>query len=415
MTAEMTMDVVETVNREFWEDDLQLCLDPWLSLAKDRNYMRAWVAGLTKRQLQILSESLGLDGGGGLQKQREALVRCDGQLIPYFLVDRYAYRRSKFATADYASTVLPEKVMEICRSGEGGHDIVALLFAIYRKDSAHLRTLYQLERIHSTGFARMKLKETVRRPVGSFMEFLTKDVVKHILTEFDRDKNDGRTSEFKNIVPHAGHHLLFIRREEQRSVLLKSRHAIHGFRPEWIILNFRDNGKGVDISSLSMSVPLEIANRLASAYFGQKCEYENEVQVTYKAQIVKILNLLRTDECDFLRFVEVVVGNSPLDGAPVVRISNEESESIAESIRHFEKTVGKVMDDIDLIKSIKVLYCGKRVKIMFERVENVEEGYVVRYHDAVLNAKQRRMFETKLREEPYGLRILSTEKRHKQR
>jgi hypothetical protein len=363
----------------------------------------------------VLCTNLGLDGNGRLQDQREALLGRDGQLTPYYLVERFAFRRSKFATADYAAAVLPSNTLDECRAAENDFDTLALLFALYRRDPGHLRTVYHLERIHSTGFAWMKLKGNVRRPEKvSFLDFLTPKVVERVLVEFDRDRHDGRASEFKNILPHGEHHLLFVRREERRTLLLKSHTTIHGFNPEWIVLDFRDNGKGVDISSLSMSVPLEIANRVASAYFDHKCEYENEVQVTYKQQIVKFMDKLRKDECDFLALVEVTVRNSPLDGAPGLRISSEESESIAESIRHFEKAVGKIIDEIDLIKSIKVLYAGKRVRMMFERVEDADQGYVVRYHDAVLNAKERRSFESKLREDPYGLRVLSTEKRHKQ-
>jgi hypothetical protein len=404
--------------RTFWEDELELCLDPWLDKARDKTVMRGWVEGLTKRQVRVLCLSLHLDPGPKLQDQREAIRHCKDQLTQYYLVDRFAYRRSKFATADFASTVLSPAVIDECRAGEDGFDTEALLFALYRKDPAHLRTVYHLERIHSTGFARMKLKGNVRRPKKtSFVEFLTPKVVERALLEFDRDENDGRTSEFKSIVPHGEHHLVFIRREEQRSMLIKSRHAIHAFKPDWIVLDFRENGKGVDISSRSTSVPVKIANRLASAYFGGKHEYENEVQVTYEQQIVKFLDRLRRDQCidDGFTLVEVSVRNSPLDGSPGLRISGEDCESIAESIRHFERVVAKIMDKIALVKSIKVLYADKRVMMKFEPAEGVEQGYVVRYQDAVLNAKERDAFLAKLREEPYGLRVLSTEKQHKQR
>ena len=415
MANEIASGIGESAHREFWENDLELGLDPWLGLADDRNYIRNWAEELSKRQLQVLCESLGLDGGGRLQDQRDAVLGCNGQLTPYFLVDRFSFRRSKFATGDYAATVLPKKVVEDCRTGESGFDTLALLFALYRKDPTHHRTVYHLERIHSTGFARMKIKGNARQQKKSFVEFLTPEVVKPALLLFDRDENDGRTSEFKNVVLHGDHHLVFIRREEQRSMLIKSRHAIHAFKPDWIVLDFRDNGKGVDISSRSTTLPLKIANRLASAYFGGKQEYENEVQVTSEQQIVKFLDRLRMDQCidDGFTLVEVAVRNSPLNGSPGLRISSEDSESIAESIRHFEKVVAKIMDKVGLVKSIKVLYADKRVMMKFESPDGVGQGYVVRYQDAVLNAKERDAFLSILREEPYGLRVLSTEKQHK--
>lgn len=139
--------------------------------------------------------------------------------------------------------------------------------------------------------------------------------------------------------------------------------------------------------------------------------------MTYEQQIVKFLDRLRKDECidDGFTLVEVSVHNSPLEGSPGLRISGDDSESIAESIRHFEKAVAKIMDPIALVKSVKVLYADKRVMVKFEPAKGVEQGYVVRYQDAVLNAKEREAFLSKLREEPYGLRVLSTEKQHKQR
>jgi len=400
--------------RTFWEDELELCLDPWLDKARDKTVMRGWVEGLTKRQVRVLCLSLHLDPGPKLQDQREAIRHCKDQLTQYYLVDRFAYRRSKFATADFASTVLSPAVIDECRAGEDGFDTEALLFALYQLDPAHLRTVFHLEKVHSTGFARMKLKGKARRSRKTFQEFLQPEIVEHTLNRFDADHNDGRSSEFKNIVAHGEHHFLFIRREQRRAMLLKSRHAVHGFKPEWIVLGFRNHGKGVDISSLSMSAPVEIAERLASAYFGRQCEYENEVEVTYKAQIEKFLAALRRDDDGPPPLVEVAVKNSALDGAPSLRISSDDGESIAESVRHFEKAVGRILGDIDLIKSIKVLFSGKRVKLLFEPVEGVKEGYVVRYTDSSLNATEREVFVTKLRGEPHGLRILPSEKRHKQ-
>ena len=103
----------------------------------------------------------------------------------------------------------------------------------------------------------MRLKDTVRRPQQSFQEFLSPERVKDILDEFDYVKSDGRISEFKDVVNHNGHHLVFIRRAERPDLLLQEGGIIHGYRPEWIILDFTDSAKRVNISSVSISVPLE--------------------------------------------------------------------------------------------------------------------------------------------------------------
>lgn len=401
------------VTRDFWENHLQMCIDPWLQNAADAQYMRRWLGDLNKLHLRMMCGYLGVDWDAKLEDQRESLLACNGRLTPYYLVERFAYRRSRFAISDYAATVLAKPIFDSCRSGEA-FDTLALLLALYNNSPEHLRTVYHLEKVHSTGFARMKLKGRARKPKKSFREFLTSAVLKRLLAEFDARRDDGRASELMNIVPDTDHPVAFIRREEQRSMLLRSSRAVHGFKPEWIILDFRDNAKRVDISSHSISVPLELANRIASAYFRTDCEYVNEVEVTPKALIDKLLDLLKRDAVDFLKLVEVHVKNSPLEGAPVLKLSSDGDESVADSVRHFEKVIGAILADLDLIKAIKVLFCGKRVKLTLEAVPDAPEGYCVRYTDKTLNKRERDAFETKVREEPYGIRVLSTEKRHKQ-
>lgn len=414
MAESPVVNTTGAVIREFWEDDLQMSLVPWLQNAEDASFLRTWLSKLKKRQLAILCSCFGIEGDLPLGQRRAALSERNGHLSSYYLVDRFAYRRSKFAVSDFANTVLPPEIVARCQSGEEGIDAAALLFALYHRDPAHLRTVFHLEKVHTTGFARMKLKGNARAKKKTFKEFLTPEVVGDVLTTLDNQRNDGRVSEFKNIVEHGQHHLLFVRRGERRNLILQGSHAVHGYEPEWIVLDFRSNGKGVDISSVSMAVPLEIANLLASKYFGGQHEYENEIQVNYKPLVVNFLNCLREDKCTFLKLVEVTIKNSPLDGAAGLRLSSDGDESIALSVKHFEKLAGPIMSEVTLIKSVKVLYQGKRVKLLFEAVDGVEDGFSVRYADRALNAPQRAAFVEALGKAPHGLRVLSTEKRHKQ-
>jgi len=188
--------------------------------------------------------------------------------------------------------------------------------------------------------------------------------------------------------------------------------VVHGYRPEWIILDFTDGAKRVNISSVSVSVPLEIANRLASGYFGRSCEYENESRVTYAKQLERFLDVLRKDKTGELLLVEVVVLNSPLEGSPKIKITDPDSHPIGDAIGHFEKVVGGILSDIENIESIKVHYRKKRVSLIFEKVEGSDDEYVVRYSDHRLNALERRSFEEHLRN-VHGIPVLSTEKRFK--
>ena len=403
-----------TINRDFWENDLQISIDPWLEQARSSYFVERWLAGLTKRQLQVLRSNLGSDGDETtLAEKRRALAGSNGELTPYILVYRFAYRRATFAIANYADRVMGGE-LETFRTGENKYDLLAILFALYRRDPAHLKTVYHLEKVDSTGFARMKLKGKVRLPAKqTFHDFITANdsPVPAILEAFDAKKRDRRASEFKEVVSDADRDLVFIRREELPSMVLKARRAFHGFRPEWIVLDFHDNGRRVDIGSHSMTVPLDIANKIMSAYVGAPCVYENEIQITYKQQILAFFEMLKGDADKYFKLAEIAVRNSPLDEAPLLDIGASGTNSIAKSVRHFEQAVGPVMNNPDLIRSLKVLYSKKRIKLTFEPRAEVADGYVVRYTDSVLNPKERKAFEAIIRKKPYGIRILSSEKR----
>ena len=265
-------------------------------------------------------------------------------------------------------------------------------------------------KIQKSGFARMALKNRVRSPEGLFHNFLKPDRVKGILKEFDRSRGDQRTSEFKEVILVDGRPIVFIRRAEKPDLIIRTVGVLHGFRPEWIILDFSGDAKRVNISSDSTSVPLEIANRLASAWFGSECEYENESLTTYSQQLNRFLDLIKEDQAGNLAFVEINHKNSPLQGGGKLLLSNE--ASIGETVRHFEQVFGSITSELGEIKSIKVRYRQKRVSLIFETVGGAADAFVVRYSDNRLNVRERRSFEELMRKN-HGIPVLSTEKRQK--
>lgn len=412
-----TMNVLEEAGsaaREFWEDDLETALDPILARGRRDGAMEEWIGNRTGRQVNILCANLGRDENGPVREKKNVLRSTSpDDLLPYLLVDRFSKFKSKIATIDFAKGVLTPDTLDTCRIQDDEFDKTALLFAIYHRRTQDLRVVFHLDKIHKSGFARMKLQQTVSRRPESFQDFLRPDTVKGALTDFDVAKRDGRTSEFKDVVAHGDSHLVFIRRAERPDLILRSGGVVHGHRPEWIILDFRDNGKRVHISSVSVSVPLEIANRLASRYFDKPCEYENESRITYTKQLERFLTLLKDDQAEQLRFVELVVSNCPLEGAPKIKITDPDSNGIGGAVGHFEKAVGRVLGGIERIESIKVYYRKKRVSLFFNPVEeDAADQYIVRYSDHQLNASQRRSFEDHMRD-IHGIPVLSTEKRFK--
>jgi len=399
--------------RTFWEDDLELGVENLRTLAHAAGFMKDWIAHRTGRQLNTLFDCLGLAANQSARRKKQVLSPDDAGLWPFVLVEQFAKFKSKVAVADLAQGLLPQGILDACRVGAEGFDKVALLFAMYHRNWQDLRLVFHLDKIHKTGFARMRLGKSVRRPRQALKDFLQPDAVRDILVAFDKAKGDGHTSELKDVVVHDGRHLVFIRRAERPDHILRAGEMVHGYRPEWIILDFTEDAKRVNISSVSVSVPLEIANRLASGYFHATCEYENECQITHAKQLEHFLKTLQAKDDGDLVLVEIVVTNSPLDGAPKFKISDADSKPIGRAIAHFERVVGKLLAHVDHIDSVKVRYRKKRISLIFERQDGSDGEYVVRYSDHRLNAGERRRFEELIRSS-HGIKILSTEKRFKQ-
>ena len=83
--------------------------------------------------------------------------------------------------------------------------------------------------------------------------------------------------------------------------------------------------------------------------------------------------------------------------------------AIGGAIGHFETAVGGLLSGIE---SIKVHYRKKRVSLIFNKEEEANDEYVVRYSDHRLNAAERRSFEDHMGG-VHGISVLSTEKRFK--
>lgn len=399
---------------KFWEDDLELPREHILRQLERDGYFDAWVKKRTGRQLAILRDALRIDGDASTRKLKAQIRESNGDLQHYVLVDQFSQFKAKVGVIDFAGRVLPAAIVEACRIGDTGYDTTALLFAVFQQRWSDLRLIFHLDKIHKTGFARMKLRGKMRRPRQAFRDFLRDQRIGDVLARFDKSRRDGRASELKAVIPLGESDLVFIRRPNRPGRLVGLQGGIiHAYDPEWIILDYRDEGTRVNIASASVSLPLEIANRLASAYYGRDREYENESEVTYRKQLERFLSEVRTARQGDLILVETQVANSPLTGSPRLKISQPDSRSIGDAISHFDKAIGKLLSRVEHIESVKVLFCQKRVSLIFEPIQGSLEEFVVRYSDQRLNALQRIEFEKHMRD-AHGITVLSTEKQFKQ-
>jgi hypothetical protein len=161
------------------------------------------------------------------------------------------------------------------------------------------------------------------------------------------------------------------------------------------MLDFSESAKQVRIASASNGPSLEIANQIASTYYGMPCDYEDEHLVTYRRQLVLFLRRLQAGQDSQVRLIELSMRNSPLEGSPNVIISA--AGPIGRAIRHFEHAVGNLLTDIQHVTGVTVIFRGKRVRLLFEPIEQTNDEFIVRYRDQRLSPSGSLDFEEHLK------------------
>ena len=397
--ASILLEHVGAPPREFWENELEIPIDPTLAKAAEAGAIEYWLASRHGPERLILHRLI-----NAVPVQVRAELRKMA-MLPYMLVHEFTKGKSKAAAIEHAQRVLPDPLLELCRTKTGDLDPQAVCFAMYHQTPTELISVLCLDKVYKFGFAKMRLLQSIRRPEQAFADFLTPETAAAILRTLDA--GDHRC-ELKRILQDGDQHTVFIRRPERPDRILRDGQIVHGYRPEWIMLEFSDSAKYVRIASISNRIPVEIANRIATAYYGTPCEYENEKLVTYRQQLCLFLRRLQADKDPELQLVELDRSNFPVAGAPTVRLSDP--QSIGPAVGQLEQTIGPFLMDVEQLARIKALFHGKRVTLYFERIEQAEDEFVVRCSDHRLNPSERRELEEHLKV-TYAIAALSTEKR----
>ncbi len=403
---------------EFWASELEFDHARAARELEHANSLSEWIDDLPGHQVGMLCVLLGIDHDQSVQKLRPLLHERASATSPFYIVAQFGRFKSEVAVVEVAREALSPHLVDLCLKrrrkpkddGEDRYDKTALLFGLYAQDPRLLKQAFHFDKVHRKGFASMVLAEPARHtPKTSFAAFLSESHVGAILQSYQRSHRDGSVCELQGIWTREGRHYVFIRRTERPDHIHDGRSIVHGYRAEWIVLDFSPDGDQVNIASRSVEEPREVAARIASAFFGCDCRFVNEEKVTEAETIMEFIGGARASG-NGLGLVEVCVENSPLRGAAKLRMSHEDALSLGESLDHFDQAVGNLIESLEDLLWIKVLYRGKRVGLQFDQDGIGNEYYVVRYTDQRLNAFERRRFEQTMRED-HGVAILSTEKR----
>ena len=399
------------IDEAFWGDRLEVGTDLIQQQLADDEFMERWSTGLGPRRRAILVDELALEPGNGKKQARSEILDRRDELLPFLLVDAAASGKRTYAILEVARAKLPEESVEACRvkSAEDKFDRHALMWKLYLDDPEHLELVFRLDQCQRRGFARMVLPRLPRTNGVDAAKFFRKANLQKILDAYEKENRTHRKSVCAGVLHDGGNYQVFIKRDTKESFVSHGAKNTFGFEREWIILDVEPDLRRVSICSISPDVPLLIANRIASTFFGKDVEYQNDTIETEADKISTFLHAL-VGRQGTLPLVELTAKNCGLDGSPQLRLNDQHNESIGPALQQFAAAFGNPLDHLGDIESIKVHAFKKRVKMIFEPVEGDDERFVVRYADQPLNGAQRREFE-QMMEQEHGITVLSTEKR----
>ena len=188
----------------------------------------------------MLRHLLGLPVGAPLRERKEELRGRREELVRFVPAAAFALRKSMLATLDVAGGCLDRVELAIAQDGHDRYDTMALVFAILHRSWPELEKVFHLDKLHKVGFERMRLDNPPRRPPRGFKEFLASGELRAVLERYDAEKRDRHTSDLRQVIELRDADVVFIRRPHQESYLLTGERVVHGFTPDQIVLDFRD-------------------------------------------------------------------------------------------------------------------------------------------------------------------------------
>jgi hypothetical protein len=407
-----TMGALPFDEEVYWARDLRLGrYEQHVPLLDDPSTRLAWVckAFRNKRVLRILARTIEVSEKGSV-KQIQCRVSQDAtQAVRFLLVAAFAAYKVPAAVSDIAEAVLGQDELEECRLDSGSYDRLGLLLYLYLRDPQALVRVRGLNSWHRKGAAAMVLAEEPPRPREPLEDFMTEARV----TEALEGLNLGPSAPpliFEMVIPRVDEsHLLFLRRGHRptHNWSFDGQRIHHGLDEELIILRFHDHARRVLISSTTSELPRRVADRLASAYFGESCRYQDDQPEVEHRQVENLLGSITDPDDGRLPVVELLVDNAPLAGRKKLMISEDGDGDIIEAIDDFEARVGNLLDDPDDIARIKVRFQGRRVSLFFPKRQGIR---CVEYGDGRLDNNRCLAFETFMRS-AFGIVVRSTERK----
>ena len=372
--APQVADVGPIHDPDFWLQDLRLGRYGELAKNIDDPVYRAervatWFR--TKRILAYVAERLGLRNDGAVSDLQAQLVESGPALLPYLAVAAFAPHKLPVAILDAATAILSPEDLTASQDGRGQHDRLLLLLRILDAQPAALAHVRGLHIWHRSGGAALTLgSRAPHRKVG-FVDFLTRDQIERAVASV-RLPRGVPSVRYEMTVPRPGGDVIVVLSRNLRRAHHWSddgRQLSHGHDEELIVLHFSDQGRRVRVSAKTAELPRQIAEAIAGGWFEEPCSYQDDLAPAEPASLQRMVAALVTRQVAGLRLVELAVRSAPLAGAPelVIRAPSSDGD-ITAAIHDFEQRVGPVLDRLEDVLHLKVMFDGRRVEVDFPSV-----------------------------------------------
>jgi hypothetical protein len=397
-------------DRDFWSDRLEVDVDAVLARFADAQDMKGWTVLNSERCRTILAKVLGLDPGLAKREMVELAPGFGDEVLPLMLADEARKGKAEIVIRQVAKERLSDAQYSHCAYGDDNFDRTAAMWYLYQQDPLNLERVFFLDIIHQKGYARMVLTKDPANAGADPASFFTRESLNPLIAAYDKSRHDHRSGHCSEILAEDGRIQVIVRRDLAPDKVQRAGKLVHGYRTEWIILEFYPGLKRVDVCSVSPDVPAQLADRIGAAFFDDKeIRYENDAQFVSEETVRQLLDSFK-EEKPLFPLLELQFKNSGINGSPEVRMKVENDASLAPAIEDYEEAFGDPFERLDDIMGMKVLVAKKRIRIKLEKDEQ-RKMWVVRYVDTSLSRKEREEFEAQVKEE-FGIPLLSTEKKY---
>jgi hypothetical protein len=339
----------------------------------DRGYRSEQVARWfrTRRVLVAAAGILGLPTDGSVHALQQRVTDVSWGLLPLLAVAAFAAHKVPAAVEDAAKAALSPAQVANARTAPGEHDRLLLLLMLLAHKPAVLPHVRGLHAWHRAGAAALTLNGRPEHRRAGFGAWLSRENVERAVAAVPLPRG----------VPGIRFEMC-IQRPDGDVILLLSRnlrrahqwtddglHLLHGHDEELIVLHFLDDGRRVRVSAQTPDLPRALAGALAAAWFGAELAYVDDLAPAEPASLRRMLAGLLTRQVGGLRLVELAVRNSPLAGAPeIVLRAGGQCGDISAAVHDFEDRVGPLLDRLDDVVHLKVIFGGRRVEVDFPHV-----------------------------------------------